>query len=87
MDEENMAIEGLVPGHAGVSFRGSVPFQPGGVTLGYVTPAGSVIGARGDRIGRWKDAVIYRAGFVNEANPLELGFRNKSHDLAHPDSL
>ncbi|MCP1845604.1 hypothetical protein J2R78_008638 [Bradyrhizobium sp. USDA 4538] len=36
-----------------------------------------------DRIGRWKDAVIYRASFANEAKPLELGFRNESCDLGH----
>ena len=77
-----MAIEGLVPRYPDVSLRGSGPFQPGCVTL-----AGWAIRARGDRIGRWKDAVIYRAGFANKANPLELGFRNKSYDLAHLHSL
>ncbi|PPQ17382.1 hypothetical protein CV770_21340 [Bradyrhizobium sp. AC87j1] len=33
--------------------------------------------------GRWKDAVIDRASLANEAGPLQLGFRDKSDDVAH----
>ena len=69
MDEQNVAIEGLrTPRHADVSFRRSRPLRPASVT----------IRPRANRIGRWKDAVVYRAGFANEPNPLKLGFRNKS---------
>jgi hypothetical protein len=72
-----MAIEGLrTPRHADVSFRRS-RLQPDSVTDR----------RRADRIGRWKDAVVYRAGFVNEPSPFKLGFRNKSDDLAHLHSL
>ncbi|PDT68637.1 hypothetical protein CO683_15745 [Bradyrhizobium ottawaense] len=33
--------------------------------------------------GRWKDAVIDRTGLADEAGPLQLGFRDKSDDVAH----
>ena len=48
-----------------------------------VTRTGSVIWPLAGRIGRRKDAVIYRAGFANETKPLKLGFRNKSYNLTH----
>jgi hypothetical protein len=36
-----------------------------------------------DRIRRWKDAVIYRAGFSNETGPLTLRLWDKPYNLAH----
>ncbi|BAC49725.1 bsl4460 [Bradyrhizobium diazoefficiens USDA 110] len=33
--------------------------------------------------GRRKDAVIDRTGLANETGPLQLGFRDKSNDVAH----
>jgi hypothetical protein len=36
-----------------------------------------------DRISRREDAVIYRAGFSNEADSLALRVWNKSNNLAH----
>ncbi|QHP70523.1 hypothetical protein EI171_26475 [Bradyrhizobium sp. LCT2] len=33
--------------------------------------------------GRRKDAVIDRTGLADEAGPLQLGFRDKSNDVAH----
>ena len=79
MDAEIMAMEGPL---CDVSFRGTRRFQPGCVAL-----AGSVTGLLAGRIVRREDAVIYGASFANEAKPLALGFRNKSYDLAHLDSL
>jgi hypothetical protein len=37
--------------------------------------------ARG--IVRWKDAVVDRAGFPDQAGPFEFGFRNKFDDIGH----
>lgn len=36
-----------------------------------------------DRIGRREDAVVYRARFSNQADPLEFGLWNKSNDFTH----
>jgi len=55
----NMAIEGLRERrHPDVSFRGRGPFRRAG------QPSRLVIRLLIDRIGRWKDAVIDRAGFA-----------------------
>jgi hypothetical protein len=35
------------------------------------------------QISWWEYAVIYRAGFANEAGSLVLGLRDKSNNLAH----
>jgi hypothetical protein len=36
-----------------------------------------------DRISRWEDAVIYRAGFSHQADSLALGPWHKSNYFAH----
>ena len=36
-----------------------------------------------DRISRREDAVIYRAGFSNQAGSLALGLWDKSNNFAH----
>jgi len=83
LDEENMADRSAMSAPSFERFlRGSWFFESDCTTF-----AGSVMRSLTDRIGWWKDAVIDRAGFANEAKPLELGFRNKSYDLTHPGTI
>jgi hypothetical protein len=54
-----------------------------GVAVRLRVLAQATIGNFVHRTGLRKDAVVYRAGFPDQASPLELGFSNQSNDFAH----